>query len=125
MEMVTFANISSGTLMLQGNTGGTSSKAFTFTIMGYDGAGTYDLGGGPNVFNTAAYIETEVDLANPSNPDVQTWQAPFDDTLAGEINISEETETHVIGTFSYQSKNVNGDQSMRNITEGSFNVEKM
>lgn len=125
LEMVTFANVSSGTLMLQGNTGGTSSKAFAFTIIGYEGAGTYDLGGGPNVFNTAAYIETEVDLANPANPDVQTWQAPFDDTLAGEINISEETETHVIGTFSFQSKNVNGDQSMRNITEGSFNIEKM
>ncbi|MCK7591530.1 DUF6252 family protein [Subsaxibacter sp. CAU 1640] len=125
LEMVTFANISSGTLTMQGNTGGTSSKAFVFTIIGYDGEGTYELGGGPNIFNTASYQETEVDLANPTAPEIQIWQAPFDDTVAGEINISEETETHVIGTFSFQAKDVNGDQSMRNITEGSFNIEKM
>lgn len=125
LDLVTFANISSGTLQIQGNTGGTSSKALVLTIIGYDGAGSYDLGGGANVFNVASYVETEVDLANPSNPDVQTWQAPFDDTLVGEINISEETDTHVIGTFNFQAKNVNGDQSMKNVTEGSFNIEKM
>lgn len=125
LEMVTFANVESGTLTMQGNTGGTSSKAFVFTIFGYDGEGTYELGGGANVFNVASYQETEVDLANPTAPEIQIWSAPFDDTVAGEINISEETETHVIGTFSFQGKDVNGDQSMRNITEGSFNIEKM
>src|SRR5690606_5464568 len=125
MDMVTFANVSGGTLNVQGNTGGTSSKAFSFTIIGYEGTGTYELGGGPNVFNSAAYIETEVDLSNPANPDVQTWQAPFDANVVGEINISEETDTHVIGTFSFEAKNVNGDQSLKNITEGSFNIEKM
>ena len=125
LEMVTFANVESGTLTMQGNTGGTSSKAFVFTIFGYEGEGTYELGGGANVFNVASYQETEVDLANPTAPEIQIWSAPFDDTVAGEINISEETETHIIGTFSFEAKDVNGDQSMRNITEGSFNIEKM
>ncbi|MEZ4802064.1 MAG: DUF6252 family protein [Gelidibacter sp.] len=125
LDMVTFANVASGTLSIQGNTGGTSSKAFAFTIIGYDGEGSYPLGGGANVFNVASYIETEVDVNNPTAPEVQTWSAPFDDTVAGEINISEETETHIKGTFSFQAKDVNGDQSMRNITEGSFNIEKM
>ncbi len=123
MEMVTFASLSSGTLLLQGNTGGTSSKAFNFTIVGYDGVGTYPFGGGANIFNVASYIETEVDLSNPANPSIETWSAPFDDTQVGEISISEQTETHIKGTFSFECKNVNGDGSMRNVTEGSFNVE--
>ena len=125
LDMVTFANLSSGTLQIQGNTGGTSSKAFVLTIIGYEGVGSYPLGGGANVFNVASYVETEVDLENPTNPNVQTWNAPFNDSVAGEINISEETETHVIGTFSFEGKNINGDGSMRSITEGSFNIEKM
>jgi hypothetical protein len=121
LEMVTFANLSSGTLMLQGNTGGTSSKAFNFTIIGYDGIGTYPFGGGANIFNVASYIETEVDLNDPANPTVETWNAPYDDTQVGEINISEQTETHIKGTFSFEAKDANG--TMKSVTEGSFNVE--
>src|SRR5690554_842874 len=37
LEMVTFATETMGTLQLQGNTGGTSSKAFVFTINGFEG----------------------------------------------------------------------------------------
>ncbi|MDD3772241.1 MAG: DUF6252 family protein [Weeksellaceae bacterium] len=123
MEMVTFAHLASGNLQIQGNTGGTSSKAFVFNIIGFDGAGTYPIGGGANIFNVASYTETVVDLSNPSNPDVVVWQAPYDDTQVGEIKISEITDSYVKGTFHFKAKN--SDSNIKNITDGSFNVNFM
>lgn len=120
IEMTTIAHISSGSLQIQGNTGGTSSKAFMLTIVGLDGEGTYPIGGGANIFNVASYIETEVDLANPTNPNVVTWQAPYDDSQVGEINISELTDSNIQGTFHYKAKNADG--NIKNITNGSFNI---
>jgi len=120
VEMATFASINSGSIQIQGNTGGTSSKAIVMTIVGYDGVGTYPIGGGANVFTVASYVETEVDLSNPTNPEVVTWSAPYDDSVAGEINISEVTDTKVKGTFSFTAKAEGG--STKTITEGSFNV---
>lgn len=120
VEMATFATISNGNLQVQGNTGGTSSQAIVLTIVGYDGTGTYPIGGGANFFNSASYVETEVDINNPTNPVVVTWAAPYDDTQVGEINISEQTDTTIKGTFSFNAKN--GDGNIKNITEGSFNV---
>ena len=99
-------------------------NAFAITIVGYSGPGTYPLGGGINIFNSASYTETDVDLNNPMNSTTEIWQAPYDDTEVGEINISEETDTKVIGTFNFSGKNVNGDQSVKNITNGSFNLDK-
>lgn len=121
IEMATFAHLVSGNLQIQGNTGGTSSKAFMITIIGFDGVGTYPIGGGANIFNIAAYVETEVDLSNPTQPDVTTWQAPYDDTEVGEIKISEITSTHIIGTFKYKAKTEG--ENYKDITEGSFNIE--
>lgn len=120
VEMATFATISGGSIQIQGNTGGTSSKAIVMTITSYDGVGTYPIGGGANVFNVASYVETEVDLSDPTNPNVVTWAAPYDDTQVGEINISEVTDTHIKGTFSFKAKNEA--QNIKNITEGSFNI---
>ncbi|WP_422107582.1 DUF6252 family protein [Winogradskyella sp.] len=99
-------------------------NAFAITIVGYSGPGTYPIGGGANIFNSASYTETDVDINNPQNSTTEIWQAPYDDTQVGEINISEETDTKVIGTFDFTGKNVNGDQSLRTITEGSFDLSK-
>ncbi len=120
LEMTTIAVVESGSFRLQGNTEGTSSKAFIMTIAVFDGVGTYPIGGGANIFNTASYTETEVDLSNPMNSQVVTWVAPYDDTQVGEINISELTDTNVKGTFSFRAKNADG--NIKNITEGSFNI---
>lgn len=109
------------------NAGGTSTvaiqgtnmdgKGFNFTINGFEGTGTYPIGGGANVFVVANYIE-----GNATNPlDTQIWTAPFDTTVAGEINISESSETTIKGTFEFTGKNDDG--SFRDITEGSFNVD--
>ncbi|WP_369997710.1 DUF6252 family protein [Winogradskyella sp.] len=102
----------------------TDANAFAITIVGYSGPGTYPLGGGANIFNVASYTETDVDLSNPQNSTTEIWQAPYNDTQVGEINISEETDTKVIGTFNFTGKNVNGDQSEKTITDGSFNLNK-
>ena len=99
-------------------------NAFAFTILGYDGVGTYQVGGGINIANSASYTETDVDINNPQNSTTEIWQAPYDDTIAGEVKVSEETGSKVIGTFSFMCKNVNGDGSVKNITEGSFNLSK-
>lgn len=98
---------------------------FSMSVFGYEGVGTYEFtGANINIFNTASYSETDVDLSNPQNSTTEIWQAPYDDTLAGTISISEETDSKVIGTFSFTCKNVNGDGSVKNITDGSFNLNK-
>ncbi|MBR9914670.1 MAG: hypothetical protein GYB32_07565 [Algicola sp.] len=115
----TIANNGNNLIIIATNSDG---KAFSFTIWGYEGVGTYTIGGDINIANVASYTETDVDLNNPQNSTTEIWQAPFDDTVAGELNVSEETETNLKGTFSFTCKNVNGDQSIKNITDGSFDL---
>lgn len=115
----TIANSGQNLIIIASNSDG---NAFAFTIFGYDGPGTYPLGGGVNITNTASYTET--DVSNPQNPSTEIWQAPFDDTEVGSITITEETETKVKGNFEFMCKNVGGDQSVKNITEGGFDLSK-
>ncbi|QAA82827.1 hypothetical protein EI546_14365 [Aequorivita sp. H23M31] len=102
-------------LLISANT--MNGKNITLSIMSFfDGVGTYNIGGGANVFTSASY--TEVDIANPTNQ--KTWVAPYDETVAGEIKVSEITDTFVKGTFYFNAKSdIDG---TREITEGSFNV---
>lgn len=94
-----------------------NGKNITLSINGgFDGVGSYNIGGGSNVFSIASY--TEIDAANPM--DAQVWSAPFDDTVAGEIKVSEISNTNVKGTFHFRGKNPNG--TFKETTEGSFNV---
>ncbi|WP_299225061.1 DUF6252 family protein [uncultured Psychroserpens sp.] len=99
-------------------------NAFAFTIVGYTGTGTYPIGGGANIFNSASYTEVDVDINNPQNTTQEIWQAPYDDTMVGELRVSEETDTKVKGTFDFTCKNVNGDNSVKTITDGSFDLNK-
>lgn len=117
------------------NTGGTSTliliasnsdgNAFSFTIFGYNGAGTYEFDGSISTgVNVASYTETDVNLNNPVNSTTEIWQAPYDNLSVGSVSISEETDTKVIGTFEFTCKNLNGDQSVKTITDGAFNLNK-
>ncbi len=100
-------------------------KAFAMTVFGYTGPGTYEFtGANIAVTNTGSYTETDVDLNNPQNSTTEVWQAPYDNTMVGSITISEETDSKVIGTFNFTCKNVNGDNSVKTITEGDFNLTK-
>jgi Family of unknown function (DUF6252) len=110
---VTAGGITTVTIQGSDNQG----KGVLLIINGFEGTGSYNIGGGANVFVTGSYIE-----ANANNPQAsQTWMAPFDASVAGEINISEDSSTKIKGTFNFNAKNSN-DNSMRNITEGNFNV---
>ncbi len=125
LEMTTFAYQTGSVVHIQGNTEGTSSKAFSFNIMSFDGVGTYDIGGGEFGLGQAnvSYSEITVNLSNPMASETKTWAAPYEGgEKVGEIKVSEVTDTHIKGTFSFTAKN-NSDGTTRNITEGSFNVE--
>lgn len=124
MDMVTFANQVNSMLSIQGNTGGTNSKAFVLNVTTFDGVGTYDIGGTGGLGQAnASYTEFIVDLGNPMNSQTKTWAAPYTGgDKVGEIKVSEITDTHIKGTFYFTAKNAS-DDSMKNITEGSFNVE--
>jgi hypothetical protein len=103
------------TVTIQGSDN--SGKGIVLIMNGFDGMGSYNIGGGANVFVTGSYVE-----ANANNPqNSQTWMAPFDDNVAGEINISEVTDTKIVGTFNFTAKNTNN-STMREVTDGSFNV---
>ncbi|NIK93131.1 DUF3869 domain-containing protein [Mangrovimonas sp. CR14] len=121
LEITSFATVQSGggntVLVMQGNS---SSQAINIQINYYDGVGTYDITD-ESVFILASYIEP-----NTQNPaQSQTWSAPFDASgVVGEINISEETDATIKGTFQFTAKNPN-DGSTREVTDGSFNLNKM
>ena len=68
--------------------------------------------------------ETAVDLNNPQNSTTEMWQAPYDNSMVGSLSVSEETDDKLMGTFEFTGKNLNGDQSVKTITEGSFNLNK-
>lgn len=105
-----------GTLTIQGSDN--SGKEINLTLNGVDGAGTYEIGSGVGgIAIIASY--TEANASNPMNS--QSWQAPFDSNVAGEIKISELTDSKVVGTFYFTAKNSN-DNSTKEVTEGSFNV---
>lgn len=118
-KMLTSAVIATGegtsSLMVTGNTMDGRNISLN-VIANFDGVGTYLIGGGANVFGNASY--TEVDPANPT--DAQTWVAPYDTDVVGEIKISEVTDNNIKGTFHFKGKNADG--TFKNITEGSFNV---
>lgn len=123
IELTTTASNANGNLMILGNDGGQNpNRAFNLTIVGFDGPGTYPVGGGANIFNVCSYTET--DASNPSNPSAKVWSAPYDNTQVGEIKISEVTSTYVKGTFNFKGKDQEGG-TIKNVTEGSFNVKFM
>lgn len=117
----TLANGGQNLIVIASNSDG---NAFAFTILGYEGVGTYPIGGGANIFNSGSYTQTDVDINNPQNSTTEIWQAPYDNTMVGEFRVSEETDSKVIGTFDFTCKNTGGDQSVKTITDGSFNLNK-
>ncbi len=118
----TVANNGQNLIIIATNSDG---NAFAFTILGYNGVGTYDFDGSISTgVNVASYSETDVDLSNPQNSTTELWQAPYENLSVGSISIAEETDTKMTGTFEFNCKNLNGDNSIKSITEGSFNLKK-
>ena len=118
----TVANSGQNLIIIATNSDG---NAFNMSVFGYSGPGTYKLtGADPLITNTASYTETDVDLSNPQNSTTEIWQAPYDSSEVGEIVVTEETNDKIKGTFSFTCKNVNGDNSVKNVTNGAFNLNK-
>lgn len=94
-------------------------QALNFVINGFDGEGTYDIGGANTIFVTASYTE-----ANASNPMAsQSWQAPYEgDAVRGTLSISSDSGSSVQGTFEFTAKNSN-DGTVVDVTNGEFNIE--
>lgn len=120
LEIASTASISTGggstTVTIQGSDA--NGKGIFIIINNFDGTGTYEFSDS-NVFVTATYVEANIN--NPMNS--QTWSAPYQDSgVVGEVNVSEKTDTKIKGTFNFMAKNVNGDNSIKNITDGSFNL---
>jgi len=102
-------------ITVQGNE--SSGKAIVLVMNGVDSPGTYQIGGSASISISASY--TEVNISNPTN--TQVWQAPFDSSVSGEIKIAELTDKVIKGTFQFTAKN-SKDQSMREVTDGAFNM---
>lgn len=118
----TVANNGQSLILIATNSDG---NAFSINILGYDGIGTYNFDGAVTTgVNVASYSETNVNLSNPQNSTTELWQAPYENLSVGSISISEESETNIKGTFEFTCKNLNGDQSVKTISEGSFDLGK-
>lgn len=115
----TLANNGQSMVIIATNSDG---QGVAINLLAYDGPGTYDLGGGINIFNSASYSET--DVSDPMNPSTELWQAPYDDSVAGTVTISEETENKVVGSFEFTCKNTGGDNSIKSLTDGAFDLDK-
>lgn len=100
---------------------GTDASGFAINLIinGYEGVGTYDIGGDNLVYVTATYVE--VDINNPMNS--KTYGAPYGEgELAGEIRISAEEDGTVKGTFFFEASD-DQKSDFRNVTDGSFSVQ--
>lgn len=125
MKEVTFADLTNGMLSISGNTGGTNARIFAMNIVEFDGEGTYPISSDGNIFNSGSYQEMSIDINNPTGAESSIWQAPYAGGGAiGEIKVSKVTDTHIEGTFHFKAKN-SEDGSIKNITDGSFNVDFM
>jgi hypothetical protein len=67
MEISSSATVANGGQNLIIIASNSDGKAFAITVLGFDGVGTYQLGGGANILNSASYTKTDVDLSNPQN----------------------------------------------------------
>ncbi len=120
LEMASTASITTAggqtTVTMQGSD--VNGKGIYLIINAFDGPGTYELNDN-NVFVVATYVE-----ANVQNPmESQTWTAPYENSGAiGEIKVSERTDERIKGTFNFKAKNTE-DNSIKTITEGSFNLK--
>jgi len=96
-----------------------NGQALNFVVNGFDGVGTYDIGGANTIFVTASYTE-----ANASDPTAsQSWQAPYDgDAVRGTFEVTSDNGDNVQGTFEFTGKNSN-DGSVVDITNGTFNID--
>lgn len=120
-SVATFGGAGSNQILaIQGSDSGTSPNRAVRFNLAYDGPGTYSFSDG--VINQAMYIELTVDPNNPMGAEEHSWMA-MAGIGSGEIKISEQSDTHVKGTFHFVGHSDAESPQNREITEGSFNVK--
>lgn len=98
-------------LAVQGSN--TSGDFIRLNIVNYNGVGTYTTG--DNISNTSSVSYGTVQpIAN--------WISTFD-VGSGTVEITEDTDTYVKGTFSFTGLN-SSDSTTKTITEGEFKADK-
>lgn len=102
-------------LTVQGSTN--SGDFINFTVVNYTGVATYTTGDSLSNPNLIQYGELTGSTANVWASNLAT--AAVGGLTAGEIKVTKEENGVVEGTFSFQGYNA-GDQSTKNITEGTF-----
>lgn len=102
---------------------GGNSRNFAIQLISVEGEGTYQIGVMDDtgiIPVVATYTEASGDAGG--NVETTSWVAPFDDTVAGELNIAEFTDTKIRGTFNFTAKNQEDSSDEISVTEGSFNI---
>lgn len=120
LPFVTNATVEDGLIYLTGVTADEVSKTISITLDG-NAVGTYVLG--ENHASSGILFESIADDSNPEGGTMEMWSAPYGTGVNGEVIVTSVTSTHVTGTFQFKAKNLLGDQSVKVISEGSFNVK--
>jgi hypothetical protein len=128
----TFTSMTQGTTAVKVATG----NAFTITIQGTDlggkqiqlilngvdaTTGTYEISPEASISAIGTYVEV-----NTTTFTSQSWLSPYENSgVAGSITITEISDTNVKGNFNFKARNQENAQDIKNITNGSFNVNFM
>ncbi len=95
-------------------------RNLTLQIIGYNGEGSYDIGGSNTILVNATWVE--VDVNNPTNS--ETWISPYDgDAVRGFIDVDSDSGSNMTGTFEFTAGGNAGGGGVINITNGSFNLD--
>jgi len=89
---------------------------------GYEGEGTYEIGGDNTVFVVATWVVIDLNTFQPT-----TYASPFEDTtVRGSMTITSDDGSNVQGTFEFVAGDGDGSQgpiNTVNVTNGSFNLD--
>lgn len=106
------ATISNNVVAIQGSN--SEGEYIRLNISNYNGVGTYTTGNSISNVSSAMY-----GLVNP----VIAWVSTFD-IGSGTIEITEDTDSAIKGTFSFTGVNSDGNTTSKTVTEGNFNAPK-
>lgn len=112
LSVAVVATISNNVAAIQGSN--SDGEYIRLNISNYNGVGTYTTGNSISNVSSAMYGSV--------NP-VIAWVSTFD-IGTGTIEVTEETDTTIKGTFSFTGINSDGNTTSKTITEGKFNAPK-
>lgn len=110
---------SGGQMVLVGQGSTNNGDFINFSIVNYNGTGTYTTGDALSNANSIQYGEVAGQSAVIWGSNLAT--AVLGTLRAGEIVVTVQDDTHAEGTFSFEGYN-SADMSTKNVTSGAFNI---